>query len=653
MPLPTYERWSDTQARAETHPAIIALNRSGLHAFLSESHDDGVAVLDLHGVIVQTNQALLRRTMYQSDELIGRPFVDALTPQHRPRMVAVIDDVAKHHSVRVEAIGVKRDGSSCGLDITAIPLVNNQRDVVGSVVITRNVTENLARDVASERSEQLLSLAGRIAGFSGWSLDLRSGEMTWSASDADASHPKPATQGELMSIIEPADAARLERAIGRAAVGDRMVSTTVRMSMAAGHTRDVRLIAEQVRDDRGAIIALSGAAHDVTEVVEREDAMRRAERMDSLGSFASGIAHDLNNVLAPILMGSQLVRLGALDDQQHETVAVIEAAARRGADMVRGILSFSTGAAIRRDDINVSALFGELSDLLTDTMPPGVELRIEPGEDDVYVTGDSTQLLQVLTNLCVNSRDSITGAGVVTVTARRDGLAHTGAGGETLEIVVTDTGSGMSADTLKRLFEPFFTTKSAGSGTGLGLPMAAAIVRNHGGTLTAHSDGVTGSTMTVRLPLDFAGVIEHLTPDALQPSATSTLHGGQRTVLVVDDADDILRLCRQVLEDAGFAVETASDGEHAVDVLQRFAGEIDVVVSDISMPRRDGISLAAWVADHLPGLPVVLTSGKETRAGLEPAVERRVTDFLEKPFSIEALRRSVGAALETSLRGEP
>ena len=651
MIAPAYERWSVDSSSGSRHLALRALDMNGLRAFLSERQDDAVLVLDALGTIIDVNAAVTRRTQYDSDAVVGRSLSDIVEPRFRARIGAMIDDAREGHSTRTEAVGVKRDGALCELAITAIPLTDDTRTVVGILAITQNLSEAAAAQEERARNDQLMALAGRVAGFSGWSLDLRTHQISWSQLHGNPTHPRPETLAELLMMVDASDAARLERSLARIGTTGRLLSTAVRFTSDEGKPRIVRLVAEQVLDRLGEIVAIHGAAHDITEQVHRDETVRRIDRMESLGSFASGIAHDLNNVLTPILMAAQLLRASEVDAVQQETLQTIEDAARRGTDMVRQVLSFSTGVAGRRDDVDLAELLQELARLFSESLPSRIQLRVAAADDDLHVRGDSTQLLQVLTNLCANARDAIDGDGVIAVDARRESApdqSRVASDGETVVIEVVDTGSGMSADTVDRLFDPFFSTKAPGSGTGLGLSMAAAIIKSHGGTITAHSDGHRGSRMVIRLPVDdrVSPALTGTTTSELRvPSESQTQHTDGVTVLVVDDEPAIRALTRRALESEGYDVIDAADGQYAVDQLRRDDVTVHAMVTDVTMPRMDGHGLLEWVAHHRPSLPVVVMSGREARSTGSEVTGEGAHAHLDKPFTLESLRDGVRTVL--------
>lgn len=400
-----------------------------------------------------------------------------------------------------------------------------------------------------------------------------------------------------------------------------------------------------LRDDTGAPESILSVAVDVTEEVARDEAVRRAERLESLGSFASGIAHDLNNVLTPITLASQLLRQLLAGTPEAETAEMIEVAARRGSNMVRQVLTFARGVERGADQVDVTALLGELERMVADGLKPGVTLTINPPPPFTTVVGDGTQLLQVLSNLVANANDAISGDGTIAVDARVE------LGSEleqpTLVIDIVDSGHGMSQDVIARLWEPFFTTKPVGKGTGLGLPMVAAIVRAHGGTIDVDSDGRSGSRFTISIPASVGS-----TPTAGVPSDPVVISGAGRAVLIVDDEQAIRVLVGQILEERGFRVMTASNGVEAHTLLRGDGPHPDVVLSDITMPGGDGIALVrAMIDDGLP-IPVVLMSGRDDAVSLPADVRGRHAGFLVKPLMAPALLTAIANALRATSRGD-
>ncbi|MCA1942193.1 MAG: PAS domain-containing protein [Yonghaparkia sp.] len=902
MPL-AYEKWHALTDGGDSHPVFRALHAARLDSFLADSQDDGVMVIDAEGVIVDGNLALSRRTGYSRSELLGRPMVDVVVPAQRRRIRAAIDDMLAGDGVRARADGIKRSGEPCDLAITFVPLFDDDRTVVGALVITQNLSEASEAERDRQRDTALLELASRVAGVVGWTLDLATGALGWSGELPELRGRTPHDLVSLTAMLNRADAARLARSLERCAREQRTLDITVALVLERGRTpaagpllpggastgteRHLRLVGRVSSSSPDGNRVMSGAAHDVTAVVveqrqrvaveellsstvnamtdgfavideqwhvsfvndrmvefvgrdraaiigeslwtvmpeivgseferpfrdaveqsstvqargwwaergiwidvtayptgqglavhlrditetelarqayekaqeelatlgglldisrdaiivrdlehriryanagaialygwdadtvigatadqllnvdrerraqateavlahghwsghiavrthdgrdliiasrwqlmrdesgapesilsvsvdvteelAREEALRRAERLESLGTFAGGIAHDLNNVLTPITLAAQLLRQTLAGSPEADTAEMIETAARRGAGMVRQVLTFARGVESGTDRVDVVALLAELERMVGETLADGVALTVTPPPAGTVVIGDATQLLQVLANLISNANDAITAPGTIMVDARLE--PREDASGRSLVVDIVDTGHGMSPDVMARLWEPFFTTKPVGKGTGLGLPMVAAIIRAHGGSIDVDSDGRTGSRFTLTLPVD--EVAAPSTPIAVDAESA---RGDGRTVLVVDDEPAIRGLVRQLLVDHGYRVVVASSGDEAQRQLAA-APPVDVVLSDVTMADGDGVDLVRWLMVTGASQPVVLMSGREDAGSIPEEVRARCSGFLVKPLTTSALLTALHTAFDRDPRG--
>ena len=385
---------------------------------------------------------------------------------------------------------------------------------------------------------------------------------------------------------------------------------------------------------------------DVTELRRQQQALSRAQRLDSLGTLAGGIAHDLNNVLTPLLMSVQLMKAQSPRPDQSVLLEGMEAAVRRGADMVDQVLSFARGVDGARELVDLTELVREVFTIVGPSMPSSITVtsHLDPVPP---VMGDRTQLLQVLLNLVANARDSMADGGELTVSMWTQSIREAERGTTALEpgpyvvITVDDTGAGMSGPVLDRIFEPFFTTKQLGRGTGLGLANTHAIVTSHGGAITAHSAEGSGSRFTVQLPVATTG-----TPTSPVPARPAPAEAGSgELVLVVDDEASIRDLVRRALEADGYRVLVAAHGEEAVELLARRSHEIAVVVTDVIMPRMDGAAVAAHVAEHYPHVAVIAASAYPGAGVLAELTASNVQHVLAKPFTTDVLLGSVRSAL--------
>ena len=398
-----------------------------------------------------------------------------------------------------------------------------------------------------------------------------------------------------------------------------------------------------MRDDQGNPESILAVNTDVTQRRWQEERVLRAQRMESLGTLAGGIAHDLNNVLTPVLMLAQMLAADEVDPEKRKTLRVIESSAKRGADMMRQVLAFARGAEGRRIHVSSVRLFADLEAFCREALPSTIRLRVDLPSDVWDTVGDPTQLLQVLVNLATNAKDAMPAGGDLRVWARNVDVSapfdlRLPSAGRYLCIHVEDSGTGMPPDVEKKIFEPFFTTKGIGSGTGLGLATSMSIVSSHGGTMHVYTEPGNGSRFDVYLPASapvsvLAGVIS--TPHLEAPRGTGQL------VLIVDDEPEIRHLARIALEAYGYSTVLAGNGSEALDYLERFPGETDLVFSDITMPVMDGTTMVGVIDEKYPGLPVLLTSGLSVVAPDSTGLR----EFIAKPYTASGLRGAIASIL--------
>jgi PAS domain S-box-containing protein len=438
---------------------------------------------------------------------------------------------------------------------------------------------------------------------------------------------------------------RPEATMRLAQLGRNPVRIETRHRRKDGSTFDVEVVMVAVElHGRRAVCA---SARDITERKDFEKRFLRAQRLESVGLIASGIAHDLNNVLTPILLSTGLLELRYPAAADRALLAAIEAAARRGSNVVQQILTFARGADGQRVCVEPKVLLNELSHLIRETFPRNIHHRLEIGPDARPLRGDPTQLHQVFLNLAVNARDAMPEGGTLVIAvsnqevdqnmARRIPSARPG---RYVCISVSDTGTGMTAEVLDHLFEPFFTTKPRGRGTGLGLSTVHGLVRSHGGFIEVTSRPQQGSQFRVHLP----AATRSAAPTVTLPAPRARLGHGEH-VLIVDDEPAIVSIAASVLERHGFVALTAADGEEALTQFERHRGRVAVVITDVMMPRSDGVKVAMEVRSRWPGVPVIAMSGIVS-SGTDDDNRQRlraagVTRILDKPCSESELLQAI------------
>ena len=403
------------------------------------------------------------------------------------------------------------------------------------------------------------------------------------------------------------------------------------------------------RDADGRILGTIGVAHDITEHRHAEERMRLAQRVEALGRLAGGVAHDFNNLLTVITVNSDLALQG-LDAEQPVARAFVEIrdAAERASDLTRQLLAYGRRQHLRPRTLDLNAVLGDLQSLLRRLIPESIAVTLRLERDLDPVTVDPTQIEQVVLNLAVNARDAMPHGGHLTIethnrTVTVDSDPHTPPmpPGRYTVLVVSDDGVGMDEATRARIFEPFFTTKSLGHGTGLGLAMVYGTVKQSGGWIWVESAPDAGSRFTLFLP-SATGQAEA----ARQHHDANAAPHGDETVLLVEDDAVVRDISRRVLEGCGYRVMVARDGAHAIELVRAATEPIELMVTDVVMPRMSGPELLEVLRLVRPGLRVLFVSGYADQAVLPEGVLEGGIPFLQKPFKPETLARAVRSAID-------
>jgi PAS domain S-box-containing protein len=429
----------------------------------------------------------------------------------------------------------------------------------------------------------------------------------------------------------------------------RVHNIEVRLRRKTGETRMALMSGEKML--LGGEPVLIAMFVDVTEKKQLESDLFRALRVESVGRLASGIAHDMNNILAPILMSAPLLRMGLPPADVESTLATIETSAKRGASLVRQLLIYGRGVEGERGPVRPADLIEEIGKIARETFPRSITISTRWADSLRTVRGDATQLHQILLNLCVNSRDAMPDGGTIEISAENIDLDSSYASmnpdakpGPHVLMRVADTGTGIAPEIRDRIFDPFFTTKEVGKGTGLGLSTVLGIVKSHGGFLSVTSEPGQGSTFDVYLPV---------APDAPEPSASERRgeapKGNQELILLVDDEDNIRTITRETLLRHNYRVVTAADGAEASLAFARQADQISLVIADIDMPVMDGVNLVRVVRKIRPAMKFIVSSGLSGGKGMHGRLAELnalgVKTILMKPYTADRILAAVHSEL--------
>jgi PAS domain S-box-containing protein len=410
-----------------------------------------------------------------------------------------------------------------------------------------------------------------------------------------------------------------------------------------------------INEDSGQPKAWLCINSDITDRKRLEEQFLRAQRMENIGMLAAGIAHDLNNMLAPILLAAPMLREHVADPGAIGLLSTLERSAERGANLVRQILSFAHGVTGEHRLLQLKHVLRDIASVISGTFPKSIRLEDYIPSDLWPIEGNPTQIHQVVLNLCVNARDAMPDGGTLRLRAENRTLdvatadaIEGGRPGHFVVLHVEDTGSGIPPDVLPRIWDPFFTTKESDKGTGLGLSTVRGIIENHNGFVELHTVVGRGSMFRIHLP-----AIEGSETDPLTPEARPLPPGRGELILVVDDERHIRDMIFTILTRNGYRVMVAADGAEAAVAFAQRASEIRLVITDIHMPNLDGATLARALRRIKPATRLLVISGMSPARGNrpDPRPEEVADAFLPKPFKPEILLLKVSELLRGGENG--
>ena len=384
---------------------------------------------------------------------------------------------------------------------------------------------------------------------------------------------------------------------------------------------------------------------DITEKKKLEEQALRAQRMESIGMLAGGIAHDLNNVLTPITLSIQMLKEKFKDGQSQKLLIILEKNSQRGANLIKQIMLFARGVEGECKPLQVPHIISEIEKVIKETFPRNIEIRTDMQKDLFTISGDATQLHQVIMNLCVNARDAMLDGGILSVTASNFYVDESYARmniesrvGQYIIITVSDTGTGIPPKIMGRIFEPFFTTKESGKGTGLGLSTSLGIVKSHGGFIDVQSEVGKGTTFRVYLSA-IKTEIQRTEEHKLELPV-----GYGELILVAEDEGSIREITSSTLETYGYKVLTAEDGAQAVAEYAQNTNKIKVILMDMMMPVMDGCASIRAVRKINPEVKIIAVSGLAEKDKLKNVADH-ANAFLPKPYTAEKLLKTIHEVL--------
>jgi two-component system cell cycle sensor histidine kinase/response regulator CckA len=435
----------------------------------------------------------------------------------------------------------------------------------------------------------------------------------------------------------------------RALAGETFTNFALERTRRDGTMADLLVSSAPTLNALGKVDGFLTIATDITEYKKLEQQFLRTQRLQGLGTLASGIAHDLNNVLAPIGMALQLMRMKSSDESLHRTLDTLDSCVKRGAGLIRQVLTFARGVEGERVPLQTRHLLNDTHRVLEQTLAKSISIQTDVPRDLWVVIADATQIHQVLMNLCVNARDAMPDGGTLTMRAENVVLDEAyvqmsghGAAGPYVMFEIKDDGAGIPAEVRDQIFEPFFTTKESASGTGLGLSTVAAIVKNHSGFINLYSEVGRGTSFKVYFP-----AVPNETEQQAAAANESVPLGKGELVLIADDEAAVRDISKVILEEHGYTVVTAEDGAVGVAVYAQHRDNIRLIISDMDMPVMNGAAMLRSIRRINPDVRVIAASGLSAGTSTAAAQEKGVY-HLPKPYTAVQLLRVVRNMIDSA-----
>jgi PAS domain S-box-containing protein len=604
-----------------------------------------VGLFSLDGVVLEINRAPLEAGALERVDVLGRLLPETYwwcySPAVQDRLRAALGRAARGEVVRYDEIVRVANDQRITIDVTFGPLRDAQGKTVQIVGSAVDITErNLAEQQLAQQAALLDKARDAIL-----VRDLEHRVTYW---NKGAERLYGWTSAEAMGgrvdrllQIDAATFREAEQAVRQNGEWNGEIQTVAKNG--AKLTLDSSWTMVRDTEDRPKSILTIDT--DVTERKRFEHQYLRAQRLESLGTLAGGIAHDLNNVLTPIMMSIELLAMDETNKDRLEVLATIRSSARRGANMVKQVLSFARGVEGRHLDVQVTHLLREVAKIANDTFLKSIQVSTVIPDDLRTVSGDPTQLEQVLLNLCVNARDAMPEGGTLTLSAENVILDEHDAllnpeekAGAYVIIRVEDDGIGMPQHIIDKIFDPFFTTKELGKGTGLGLSTSLGIVKSHGGFIRVRSEPGKGTTFAVYLP-----ALAESPPAAEILEEPELPRGHGELILVVDDEGALRQVTRRTLERFGYRAIGAADGAAALAMYASQRDSIAVVLTDMMMPAMDGSAIIQGLMKIRADVRIIAASGLSANGAVARAAGAK--HFLPKPYTTQTLLKALRRVL--------
>jgi PAS domain S-box-containing protein len=621
---------------------------------LVEQAADGIFISTAEGRYVQVNASGHRLLGYQPGELVGKTVIDVLPAREQARLRDEIVHVAAGEINTGQWTFTRKDGTLLEAEVTAQRLASGRLMAIVRDLGQRKDLEQKVRE-SEERLRSILETAPDVV----MTVD-RAGTILFINRTMPPLLPEQVVGTNALDYVPEESRARVEAALERVFTKGELDEYEVEGPPGPNGQRQWSSVRAGPLTEGGRVVAATLCATDLTRRREHEqrearlqEQLRQSQKLESVGRLAGGVAHDFNNLLTSILGYVQMARDGLPEGAPaRELLDGAVESAQRAAALTQQLLAFARKKIVNPEVVVLDEVLKGMAPMLRRLVGENLQVELSLAGDLGAVRVDVGSIEQVIMNLVVNAKDAIVGAGSVVLETRNVRLdedfcrEHPGlAPGDHVRLAVRDTGSGMTPDVALHVFEPFFTTKPVGEGTGLGLATCEGIVRQAGGSIDVESVPGVGTTFCVHLPRVQEAPVSAAPAEVARPTARGT-----ETLLVVEDEAAILKVARRVLGALGYAVLTASDGMEALELAARHPGPIDLLITDVVMPRMGGRELAARLASHRPTLRVLYSSGYTADTISAGGVLDEGVDLLQKPYSPADLGARVREVLDAPAR---
>jgi len=609
--------------------------------------------LDATGTLVYANRGW--REYFGRDAIALFQWGDVVHPDDLSRVLGAWPDMSRGET-NIEPFRLRRhDGMYRWFTCRSVPVRDAAGELLHVIGISTDVEELVRAEEALLMSQVRLDTALRAAGMGTWVWDVDTDDMRLDQALAqllgvDAPPTQPVSRDQMLTLVHADDFPAVRAALQRVFEQNGDLEVECRVRGHDGRTVWLATKGRMIPASEGQRRHMLGACVDITQHKRLEEDLRQAQKMEAIGQLAGGVAHDFNNLLTVILGQVALAELGSdLPQHAREAIAGINDAAERAAALTAQLLAFGRRQPMHARDLSLDELMLSVTGLLTRVLGEHIALVFEPASAPRSVHADPNMLTQVLLNLAINARDAMPTGGslIIQTSVRHAAEADVSAadGGTEREYVclsVRDSGQGIAPADLPHIFEPFYTTKELGKGTGLGLATVYGIVKQHQGFVTVDSQWGRGSTFEVYLPVAF----ERRSEELVAPIAP--VQGRGELILLVEDEDGVRRVMQTILEQHGYRLLVAANGDEALCCWSRRAEEVALLVTDVVMPRGlDGCELAAMLQAQRAELKVILCSGYSAANVTEAMRGIKRSAFLQKPYRPDQLLELVRRKLDS------